>query len=497
METVDLNLFGRLGGKKNRKTTRKKKVRKKGGRRKKRSSWQATSLTWFLVGALVLLMGGIGFLKWAKSGTGQAALLVMGSDAAYGEVQLEVESVLSEHLPYFRPGPAFGPTDLDWSAPQWGENATVRCRVVALENSLAYEQLQRTLDLALNTVGAKVLWGQKLYPENKTSRPNDQTDLLRLDLGVNGKPTHTLVLHRGKAPKNLVWGDYSSTTPWADFQAEHEGPVVALVIDDWGNFRNDVTRGLLKLPAPMTMAVLPNLPFSRQYSLEETDLILPQDNARQDIGKTSASSGRKIRLDAGCFVEVSLKSEKKKVLTRRREIILHLPMEPEGYPKKNPGKAPLLVGMDAETIEDLLSDKLRNLPGVTGLNNHMGSAATSDAATMTALMQVLKKRNMFFFDSLTTRNSVAYDVALKSGIPTLRNRIFLDFDSENEKTITANLNALVSAAKRKGFAVGIGHPHPATWSVLAREIPRLKKAGVRFVTVSEMLALKKSASGGK
>lgn len=52
----------------------------------------------------------------------------------------------------------------------------------------------------------------------------------------------------------------------------------------------------------------------------------------------------------------------------------------------------------------------------------------------------------------------------------------------------------MQAARRTGFALGIGHPHPATADVLAREVPRLAAEGVRFVTVSEYLALKRAAA---
>jgi hypothetical protein len=84
---------------------------------------------------------------------------------------------------------------------------------------------------------------------------------------------------------------------------------------------------------------------------------------------------------------------------------------------------------------------------------------------------------------------VAYDAARQQGIPALKNRLFLDYDNEDEQKITAKLNRLVQAARSTGYAVGIGHPHPATARVLAREIPRLVAEGVVFVTVSEMHAL--------
>jgi polysaccharide deacetylase 2 family uncharacterized protein YibQ len=149
-----------------------------------------------------------------------------------------------------------------------------------------------------------------------------------------------------------------------------------------------------------------------------------------------------------------------------------------------------MVGMGEEAIGVLVDEAMAALPMITGVNNHMGSAATSDRPTMVALMKALRSRDLLFIDSLTSSQSVAYAEAVKAGLPTAKNRIFLDFDNKNMTTIKANLDVLVRSARSSGFALGICHPHRATAEVLAREVPRLLKEGVRFVTVSEMLSLR-------
>ena len=166
-----------------------------------------------------------------------------------------------------------------------------------------------------------------------------------------------------------------------------------------------------------------------------------------------------------------------------------MPMQPQSYPETNPGRDPLLVGMKQDEIRIRLDNALATLTNVTGVNNHMGSAATSDTGTMRALMSELQARDLYFVDSLTSAKSVAYAEAQRAGIPAARNRIFLDYDNENESAITTNLHRLVQSARSSGFAVGIGHPHRATAAVLTRELPGLIKEGVRFVTISELMAL--------
>jgi polysaccharide deacetylase 2 family uncharacterized protein YibQ len=368
---------------------------------------------------------------------------------------------------------------------------------VAVTPDIPYREIQLQLTEALDLIGAKVLWAQREYPARPKPdqvQPNEMKDYLRLDIGVPRKPTHTLLLYRQGNRPDLRWGHGPGVSAWNRLAAQSDAPLVALVIDDWGYAKTQATRQLLKLPVPLTMAVLPGLSYSREFALAKTDLVLPPlalDSAAA-TGQTT-SPGRLERRAAGCFVELNTDTQTGRMETKRREILLHLPMEPESYPETDPGPQAIMVGMDEHQILSRLDRALGQLDRVTGVNNHMGSAATSDPATMAILMEALADRGLLFLDSLTSSRSVAFDAALQQGIPALRNRLFLDYDNEDEQKITAKLNRLVEAARSNGHAVGIGHPHPATARVLAREIPRLVAEGVVFVTVSEMHALKNRA----
>ncbi|MEZ4387795.1 MAG: divergent polysaccharide deacetylase family protein [Candidatus Krumholzibacteriia bacterium] len=165
-------------------------------------------------------------------------------------------------------------------------------------------------------------------------------------------------------------------------------------------------------------------------------------------------------------------------------------------PGAGSGPLAILVGMDRDAIAGVVDQALAALPNVRGVNNHQGSAATADQATMTALMAVLRERDLFFLDSLTTASSVAYQSALAAGVPTARNRIFLDDDPDSPQTIRKRLQTLIRSARATGAAIAIGHPHPATLSVLQQELPRLAADGIRFVTLSELMALREAESSG-
>ncbi len=169
-----------------------------------------------------------------------------------------------------------------------------------------------------------------------------------------------------------------------------------------------------------------------------------------------------------------------------KEVLLHLPMEPEGYPRVRPGPGLVLRSQADAEIERLLEDDLATVPGAVGVNNHMGSAATADARVMRAVVRVLSRRGLFFLDSRTTDATVAERVAEESSVPAAARRVFLD-DIATEGAIHAQLDELVRRARQEGDAIAIGHPYPVTLFVLEKELPGLAERGIKVVKVSELV----------
>jgi polysaccharide deacetylase 2 family uncharacterized protein YibQ len=420
---------------------------------------------WFLVLATVclLILGAVGvtLLVLSRHDQGRVALLNLGAQRVYGEVQADAERALSTVLPGL---------SVD------GEG--VRCGMVPVPDEPTWWELQEQLGQALTAAGVSILRGERMVrPAGDATPGTGDTDLLRLDIGLPGAPTHALLLYRASRGRPAArWDDDASAGAWANLAAARGQPTIALIIDDWGNSREDDAQGLLDLDAALTLSVLPGLPYTARFAGEATPLVLPESS------RTAASARRHIPALRFSDAPAALPA-------RRREVILHLPMEPLGYPDPDPGPLALMTGMDAATVSGLLDRTLAAVPGARGLNNHMGSAATADEPTMALLMGELRRRGLFFVDSQTTEKSVAHVEAARDGVPVLRNRIFLDHDEPSATVVRQRLATLVEAARARGFAVGIGHPHAVTAQVLGAEIPRLQAEGVRFVTVSELLAL--------
>lgn len=232
----------------------------------------------------------------------------------------------------------------------------------------------------------------------------------------------------------------AADVPYA--QAAGEKPILAIIVDDGGG-QMELTRRIAATELHMTWAILP-------YTRFATDTAL--------LAKS-----------------------------KRIPYMLHLPMQAQS---DKDGSREYLIGngMSAEEITQATAKALNSLPGVIGLNNHRGSLATSNAHMMEPVMAELKKRGLIFVDSRTSGKSVAYDTAKAAGVPTLRNRGFLD-GSPERKEMEKRFNETVRLAQKRGDAVIICHFRHATVSFLESLSGDVDSLPVRLVTVPEMLEL--------
>jgi polysaccharide deacetylase 2 family uncharacterized protein YibQ len=217
---------------------------------------------------------------------------------------------------------------------------------------------------------------------------------------------------------------------------------VALIMDDMG-YSLDVIYDILSIQEPITVAIIPFSPLG-----EQTAQIAHQNGL---------------------------------------EILLHLPLESLNNTEANNGIQGLIsTDMSEQEIITVVERNLDQVPYISGVNNHMGSKVTPDETMMHTILQRLKQRNLFFVDSRTTGNSVAYDVAVRLNIPTAQRHVFLDGELD-EGYIREKLIELFTLAQRRGEAVGICHPVPETLKVL-KDYFRLAAAyDVKPVFISELV----------
>jgi hypothetical protein len=214
-------------------------------------------------------------------------------------------------------------------------------------------------------------------------------------------------------------------------------PKVAIIIDDLGPNKN-VAKEVLALKAPLTLSILPLQTYSAWI----------------------AEEGHRLGHD----------------------VIAHIPMETEKSYKL--GEGGLYTWMTDKEIADTLNNDISSIPHALGVSNHMGSAFTQDKRAMQALIAELKKKKLFFLDSLTASGSVGFHLAEMNGIKALDRDIFLD-DNDNPSEIELQWKKLINIANKKGYAVLLAHPRKNTLEFLQKNLQNNNE--VTVVPVSALM----------
>lgn len=209
-----------------------------------------------------------------------------------------------------------------------------------------------------------------------------------------------------------------------------------------------------------------------------------------DVGYDRPLAEKFIGLNAGLTLSILPHSPHQQAIARSAhaqgvEIMLHLPMEPVEYPEIKPGPGALLASLSPDELLQVLEGDLKAVPHVRGVNNHMGSKLTTQSEQIHQVFSVLKRRGLFFVDSRTTEASVCQPSARLLQLPFAQRDVFLDH-VQDPAFIRKQVRELVRLAKQKGEALGIGHPHPATYSVLREMLPELRQQ-VEMVPASRLV----------
>ncbi len=216
---------------------------------------------------------------------------------------------------------------------------------------------------------------------------------------------------------------------------------VAIIIDDMGSSLQEVNE-LTAIKLPLTFSVIPGLAK----------------------GKAVAQTAH----------------------ARGYEVMIHIPMEPQGYPQQRMEQNGLLLSQSDTEIRKRLDEFAQAVPYADGANNHMGSRFTEDRGKMGAVLGFLKGKGLFFIDSKTAADSVGYSLAREMGLETASRNVFLD-NVQETAYIRGQLEQLAGIARRKGAAIGICHPHKTTIATLTAMMPELKGAGITFVYVKDLV----------
>ena len=220
-------------------------------------------------------------------------------------------------------------------------------------------------------------------------------------------------------------------------QISAQGKLV-LIIDDVGNSKQDIDA--IKLDGQLTYSILPHTPFAQEYA------------------------------------ELARRANK--------DVMLHIPME--ALSGKSLGPGALMSDMDQRQIEQILNRALIAIPHAIGVNNHMGSLFTQKGNSMTWVMNFLKRNQLFFVDSKTSRFSLGEEQASKAGISNFHRNVFLDNDL-SPHAMKKQFDLLIRIAQKYRHSIGIAHPYPETIKFLKQQLPLLEQRGVTLTPISQLL----------
>jgi polysaccharide deacetylase 2 family uncharacterized protein YibQ len=220
-------------------------------------------------------------------------------------------------------------------------------------------------------------------------------------------------------------------------------PRLTIVIDDWG-YNSYHCKNLEAINAPLGVAILPNLPYTR---------------AVIDCAKAAG-----------------------------KDPMLHLPIEPHVYREAYSSDYILKTDMAQAAVKKLLVKIFSEMPGVVGVNNHIGSKGTEDPVLMTTVLTEIKRRKLFFVDSLTSEQSVCGEVARKLKMRIAVRDVFLDNRNERQY-IERQFMIAERLAIKNGHALIIGHDRALTLQIIKEQVDKLTQEGFEFIPVKEYISL--------
>ncbi|NEW04464.1 divergent polysaccharide deacetylase family protein [Paenibacillus sp. SYP-B3998] len=218
---------------------------------------------------------------------------------------------------------------------------------------------------------------------------------------------------------------------------------VAIVIDDFGN-NMEGTAEMLSLPIPLTVAVMPFLPSTKQ--------------------------------------DAQLAHEK------GHEVILHLPMEPVRGKKSWLGPGAITTDLSNDEIRKRVLAAIEDVPYAIGINNHMGSKATADERVMKIVVEICKEKGLILLDSKTSSKSLVGKIAGQMGVPYSENQLFFD-DLYTYSHISKQMVKFKKLILQKETSIAIGHvgpPGKKTAQVIKEAIPSIQKEAT-FVSISKTM----------
>ena len=152
--------------------------------------------------------------------------------------------------------------------------------------------------------------------------------------------------------------------------------------------------------------------------------------------------------------------------------MIHLPMQAKHF--DSPEIGTLTINESFESMHEKIKKIRKDFPRAKYTNNHTGSRFTSDFDAMDKAYRALIEQGFVFIDSKTIAQTAVARAAKKHNQPYISRDIFLD-DDPSASAVRRELVAAVNLAKKRGYAIAIGHPKKNTIAVIKESKNNLLK----------------------
>ncbi|CCQ74856.1 divergent polysaccharide deacetylase family protein [Magnetospira sp. QH-2] len=239
--------------------------------------------------------------------------------------------------------------------------------------------------------------------------------------------------------------------PWKlyarDFQDPGDRPKVAIIVTDLGLSRSATMAAIENLPGSVTLAFSP-------------------------YGKDLADYAALAR-------------------EKGHETLVQIPLEPEDFPKSDPGPLALLSPLESAENNKRLDRMLAALPGHVGVLAYMGSRFTAEETVTTPLMRHLKERGIIWVDNKASANFKSVGVAQKLEVPYAVVDMRIG-DKPGKLDIDDSLRKIVSTAELQKTVVVLATPYPSTLDRLSRWIAVLEPTEPVIAPISALAVVEQA-----
>ncbi|TWB35810.1 divergent polysaccharide deacetylase family protein [Nitrospirillum pindoramense] len=267
-----------------------------------------------------------------------------------------------------------------------------------------------------------------------------------MDMAVKLAPSHNDDLLEKTRAGYLPRMPAKGPAPWQaysrPFPQDDKRPRIALVMADLGWSPSALEKVLARMPAAVTLAFAAGAP----------NLQKAVDQARGD----------------------------------GHEVLLQVPMEPQDFPRNDPGPGTLLTSLPDEKNVDRLETAMASVTGYVGLTNLTGTKFLASHDSLQTVLRQVQRRGLIYVDSWPTPASQATRIATELGLPRAVSDVQVD-RAPSDAGVAAQLAELERLAKLNGVAVGYAQPYPVTLEAIARWAVGLRDRGIVLAPVTAVV----------